>query len=60
MRDPFRSFEWEERSRKALGADRGPLEQYDVNQLSLLAVVWNTGNGAGVGSGPCGKQLHRR
>jgi Tfp pilus assembly protein PilP len=56
MRDPFRSFEWEERSRKALmGGDKGPLQQYDVNQLSLLAVVWNTGTARALVQDPSGK-----
>jgi Tfp pilus assembly protein PilP len=55
MRDPFRSFEWEERSRLALDiAERGPLEQYDVNQLSLLAVVWNTGTARALIQDPAG------
>jgi len=54
-RDPFRSFEWEERSRLALDiAERGPLEQYDVNQLSLLAVVWNTGTARALVQDPAG------
>jgi len=56
LRDPFRSFEWEEKSRAALDmADRGPLEQYDVNQLSLLAVVWNTGTARALVQDPAGK-----
>ena len=55
MRDPFRSFEWEERSRLALDiAERGPLEQYDVNQLSLLAVVWDTGTARALVQDPTG------
>ena len=55
MRDPFRSFEWEERSRLALDiAERGPLEQFDVNQLSLLAVVWNTGTARALVQDPAG------
>ena len=55
MRDPFRSFEWEERSRLALDiSERGPLEQYDVNQLSLLAVVWNTGSARALVQDPAG------
>jgi Tfp pilus assembly protein PilP len=55
MRDPFRSFEWEERSRLELDiAERGPLEQYDVNQLSLLAVVWNTGTARALVQDPAG------
>lgn len=55
LRDPFRSFEWEERNRLALDvAERGPLEQYDVNQLSLLAVVWNTGMARALVQDPAG------
>jgi Tfp pilus assembly protein PilP len=56
MRDPFRSFEWEEKGRKALmGNDGGPLEQYDVNQMALLAVVWNTGVARALVRDPAGK-----
>jgi Tfp pilus assembly protein PilP len=55
MRDPFRSFEWEERNRLALDiAERGPLEQFDVNQLSLLAVVWNVGTARALVQDPAG------
>jgi len=56
LRDPFRSFEWEEKGRKAmLGNDRGPLEQYDIAQMSLLAVVWNTGVARALVRDPAGK-----
>ena len=56
VRDPFRSFEWEEKGRKAvLGNDRGPLEQYDLGQMSLLAVVWNTGVARALVRDPAGK-----
>jgi len=56
LRDPFRSFEWEEKSRQALlGSDRGPLQQYDVNQMSLLAVIWNTGSARALVQDPSGK-----
>ena len=61
MRDPFRSFEWE--SQAELGdwtVASGPLEQYDVNQLSLLAVVWNTEHARALVQDPCGQELHRR
>jgi Tfp pilus assembly protein PilP len=55
LRDPFRSFEWEERTRLELDiAERGPLEQYDVGQLSLLAVVWNTGMARALVQDPSG------
>jgi Tfp pilus assembly protein PilP len=56
MRDPFRSFEWEEKGRKAmLGSDSTPLEQYDISQMSLLAVVWNTGVARALVRDPAGK-----
>jgi Tfp pilus assembly protein PilP len=56
VRDPFRSFECEEKGRKAiLGNDRGPLEQYDIGQMSLLAVVWNTGVARALVRDPAGK-----
>ena len=41
MRDPFRSFEWEQMRLDLLGAEGGPLEQFDVNQLALIGVVWD-------------------
>jgi Tfp pilus assembly protein PilP len=41
-RDPFRSFEWEQMKLElGDGTTRGPLEQFDVSQLSLVGVVWN-------------------
>jgi Tfp pilus assembly protein PilP len=53
-RDPFRSFEWER-----LIADqsdlRGPLEQFDVAQLSLVAVVWNAGRPRAMVQDPAGQ-----
>jgi type IV pilus assembly protein PilP len=39
-RDPFRSFVLDQ-ARERRG-ERGPLEQFDLSQLSLVAVVWNT------------------
>lgn len=56
LRDPFRTFAMEEKGRRALlGGDSGPLEQYDVNQMSLLAVVWNTGTARALIQDPAGK-----
>ena len=56
MRDPFRSFEWEEKGRLALElTDQSPLERYDVSQLSLLAIVWNTGSARALVQDPGGK-----
>lgn len=56
MRDPFRSFEMEEKGRLALELmDQSPLERYDVSQLSLLAIVWNTGDARALIQDPGGK-----
>ena len=41
-RDPFRSFVLE---RKRMADDpKGPLEQFDLSQLSITGVVWQSGN----------------
>lgn len=57
MRDPFRSFEWE---RKEIAARNenvvgGPLEQFDVSQLSVIAVVWKTGSARALVEDPTGQ-----
>jgi type IV pilus assembly protein PilP len=56
LRDPFRSFEWE---RKELASQEtavgGPLEQFDVSQLSLIAVVWKTGSARALVEDPGGQ-----
>ena len=39
-RDPFRSTFWERRA--ADTKIRGPLEQYELGQLSVAAIVWET------------------
>jgi Tfp pilus assembly protein PilP len=42
LRDPFRSFEWEQLALELSNAlTEGPLEKFDVSQLSLVGVVWN-------------------
>jgi Tfp pilus assembly protein PilP len=42
LRDPFRSFEWEQLALELSdAATEGPLEKFDVGQLSLVGVVWN-------------------
>jgi hypothetical protein len=43
-RDPFRSFLLDKSGDLMARAVRGPLEQFDLAQLSLEAVVWQTGN----------------
>jgi type IV pilus assembly protein PilP len=40
-RDPFRSFV-DEQKLKLAKHERGPLEQFDLNQLTVVAVVWGT------------------
>jgi len=54
-RDPFRSFEWEQlKLELGEGNMRGPLEQFDVSQLSLVAVVWNARNARALIQDPSG------
>lgn len=54
-RDPFRSFEWEQLKLELTDAEtRGPLEQFDVNQLSVVGVVWNAKNARALIQDPSG------
>ena len=55
QRDPFRSFAWERREIDSLDAPGGPLEQFDVSQLSLVAVVWKTGSARALVVDPAGQ-----
>jgi len=55
-RDPFRSFLMERAERMALQKEvRGPLEQFDLSQLALEAVVWQTGNARALIVDPSGE-----
>jgi len=54
-RDPFRDFKWERPDRLQLSAITSPLEQYDVGQLTLVAVVWKTGNARALIQDPSGE-----
>jgi type IV pilus assembly protein PilP len=54
LRDPFRSFEWE-RDKLAEAEMRGPLEEFDVSQLSVVGVVWNVGNARALIQDPSGQ-----
>ncbi len=54
LRDPFRSFEWE-RDKLAETEMRGPLEEFDVSQLSVVGVVWNVGNARALIQDPSGQ-----
>jgi hypothetical protein len=53
-RDPFRSFLFERASLLAEEV-RGPLEQFDLAQLSLEAVIWQTGNARALIADPSGE-----
>lgn len=55
-RDPFRSYRWERQERlNAAAATRGPLEQFDLGQLSVVAVVWNTDKARALIEDPSGR-----
>jgi type IV pilus assembly protein PilP len=53
-RDPFRSFVLD-RLKELEAATKGPLEQFDLNQLSLLGVVWETNRKRALVSDPSGQ-----
>jgi hypothetical protein len=53
-RDPFRNFKWERPDRLREREVTGPLEQFDLSQLSLVAVVWKTGNARALIQDPSG------
>ncbi len=55
LRDPFRSFEWERRELASEELEGGPLEQFDVSQLSVIAVVWKTGSARALVEDPGGQ-----
>lgn len=53
-RDPFRSFVID--AQMALSEhERGPLEQFDLSQLNLVAVVWDTGRPRALVTDPSGR-----
>jgi type IV pilus assembly protein PilP len=54
-RDPFRSFIWEREDKLAQNADAGPLGQFDLSQLEVVAVVWRTGNARALVEDPSGE-----
>ena len=54
-RDPFRSFEWEQLKLELMAGDtRGPLEHFDVLQLSVVGVVWKNDNARALIQDPSG------
>jgi type IV pilus assembly protein PilP len=53
-RDPFRSYILDEAQRLAKH-ERGPLEQFDLSQLSVVAVVWGTQRPRALVTDPSGR-----
>ena len=53
-RDPFRSFVLDQAQRLAKH-ERGPLEQFDLSQLSVVAVVWGTARPRALVTDPSGR-----
>jgi Tfp pilus assembly protein PilP len=54
-RDPFRNFKWDRPDQIRDREVSGPLEQFDLSQLSLVAVVWKTGNARALVQDPSGE-----
>jgi len=54
-RDPFRNFTWERPDRLRQQELQGPLEQFDLSQLSVVAVVWKTGTARALVQDPSGE-----
>ncbi len=54
-RDPFRSFIWDRPDKMAAIAEAGPLGQFDLSQLEVVAVVWRTGNARALVEDPSGE-----
>lgn len=53
-RDPFRSFILDQ-AREAADREIGPLEQFDISQLKVVAVVWDTGLPLALVADPSGR-----
>ncbi len=54
-RDPFRSFVWDRPDKMQAVAEAGPLGQFDLSQLEVVAVVWRTGNARALVEDPSGE-----
>jgi Tfp pilus assembly protein PilP len=52
-RDPFRSFQYDELTQDASMV--GPLGDYELSQLNVVAVVWDTNNARALVSDPGGR-----
>ncbi len=53
-RDPFRSFILDQ-AKEAAEKEVGPLEQFDISQLAVVAVVWDTGMPLALLADPSGR-----
>lgn len=53
-RDPFRSFV-DDQKLQTVETERGPLEQFDLSQLTVVAVVWGTGRPRALLEDPSGR-----
>lgn len=54
LRDPFRSFVLE-RTKELAEEERGPLEQFDLAQLTVVAIVWGTDRARAMIEDPSGR-----
>ena len=54
-RDPFRSFVWDRPDKMQAVAEAGPLGEFDLSQLEVVAVVWRTGNARALVEDPSGE-----
>lgn len=54
-RDPFRSYRFEQESSSGLEEVAGPLESFELEQLSLVAVVWETPRPRALVADPSGR-----
>ena len=55
MRDPFRSFQYMNQEEPT--GDFGPLADYELQQLSVVAVVWDTGKPRALLADPGGRSF---
>jgi type IV pilus assembly protein PilP len=54
-RDPFRSYRWARQQDIGDENARGPLEQFELEQLQVMAVVWDTNKPRALVSDPEGR-----
>lgn len=54
-RDPFRSYRWQDDVAVEDEGPRGPLEQFELGQLEVVAVVWETSRPRALISDPGGR-----